>query len=181
MWLIFIYLSAIIIYILSEFILLKHYSGNTGRIPVKGLMAMIVSFYSTLFMPVIEYLFVKPEIMLLRIIAAIALLTLGIVLRISAFSILRGNFSTSITPANEGKLITNGIYGYIRHPLYLGLIFVSLSGMIYFNVRVSWVFFVAELVFILQRINKEEIFLHDRFPEYAVYVRKANKLIPFIY
>jgi len=83
----------------------------------------------------------------------------------------------------DHHLITSGLYGYVRHPMYFGLIL----GMLGFTLVVQSVL-VGPLAVILyfiifnQRANHEEQLLIEAFDEeYEVYREGTAKLIPFIY
>ena len=57
-------------------------------------------------------------------IIGITILILGGVILISS-RLMIGRFGSSkITLENNHRIITKGIYGYIRHPLYLGMLLV---------------------------------------------------------
>jgi protein-S-isoprenylcysteine O-methyltransferase Ste14 len=91
------------------------------------------------------------------------------------------SFSIFPEPKNKGRLITNGIFAYIRHPIYAGILMVCGS--------LIWQFWSFErfltlgiltLVFI-NKIQKEERFLIEKFPEYYDYKKTTNRLIPFLW
>jgi protein-S-isoprenylcysteine O-methyltransferase Ste14 len=87
--------------------------------------------------------------------------------------------SFSIVPEAR-KLVTNGPYGVVRHPLYIteGVATVGV-------VLLHWTFFAALLVcvqFLIQyrRIQLEEELLNETFPEYSDYAKRIPRLIPSI-
>ena len=80
-------------------------------------------------------------------------------------------------------LITNGVYSYIRHPLYATfLVFFFLSIVFYFQ---SYLIFIAQILSILiagKIVDKEEAFMKDLFGiEYVKYSERTKKFIPFIF
>jgi len=76
-----------------------------------------------------------------------------------------------------GKLVTNGFYKYIRHPLYtFGLLFLWLSPSMSIN---SFIFYVSLTVYILAGAYFEERKLLREFgQEYADYKSVTPMLIP---
>jgi protein-S-isoprenylcysteine O-methyltransferase Ste14 len=78
--------------------------------------------------------------------------------------------------------VTNGIYGVIRHPSYLGLIVIMFGWGLVFR---SWIgILLAALVIpvLLARIRAEESLLHAYFgEEYERYRTRTSRLIPGIY
>jgi protein-S-isoprenylcysteine O-methyltransferase Ste14 len=80
------------------------------------------------------------------------------------------------------QLITNGIYRYIRHPLYASLLL--LGAGVYFK-QPTWIGTVLlglTLLGIFLTANIEEQHNLERFgEEYREYMEKTNRFIPFIY
>lgn len=76
------------------------------------------------------------------------------------------------------KLITTGIYQYIRHPLYLGE-FISIWGYTYFYTS-YWTLTGSIIFTILQcyRAKIEERKLSKAFPEYRKYMQLTGFLFP---
>lgn len=81
------------------------------------------------------------------------------------------------------KLITNGIYRFIRHPMYLGFLIIffgySLAlGSIFMTTLISFTF----LLIFKGRIELEERILISEFgDEYMKYMERTKKLLPFLY
>jgi protein-S-isoprenylcysteine O-methyltransferase Ste14 len=84
-------------------------------------------------------------------------------------------------PKQEGTLITTGIYGVVRHPLYSGLIFAAL-GWTTFQLSVSHLLgTIILLIFLDLKARQEENWLKQKYPEYLDYCSQVKKLIPGIY
>ncbi|MFB2936389.1 isoprenylcysteine carboxylmethyltransferase family protein [Aerosakkonemataceae cyanobacterium BLCC-F154] len=84
-------------------------------------------------------------------------------------------------PKEDGELVQTGIYSLVRHPLYSGLIFLTLSWAI-FQISLTHLFGVLViLIFLNAKANKEEAWLSEKFPEYAEYQQRVRKLIPWVY
>ncbi|MEB3189933.1 MAG: isoprenylcysteine carboxylmethyltransferase family protein [Snowella sp.] len=84
-------------------------------------------------------------------------------------------------PKPEGTLVTTGIYGLVRHPLYSGVIFAAIA---YGCWQWSWVHGLGTIIFFVffnLKANKEENWLQAKFPTYDLYKSKVKKLIPWIY
>jgi len=79
-------------------------------------------------------------------------------------------------------LVTNGIYGVIRHPSYLGLFINSLGWSLAFRSTVGVLLTVLLIPPLLARIHAEENMLHSEFgDEYKAYRSQTWRLIPGIY
>lgn len=86
--------------------------------------------------------------------------------------------------AVPNKLVTDGLYNYVRHPLYTGALFMY-TGLIYAstaNIFFTIVMFSLMVSFILDRIDREENILYHHFgDEYVKYINKVRwVLCPFI-
>jgi protein-S-isoprenylcysteine O-methyltransferase Ste14 len=106
----------------------------------------------------------------------------GLVISIwGLFGLSWHSFSVFPEPKQKGKLITHGIYNYIRHPMYAGILILTGSLIIQFWSPLRFCSFLClGLVFIL-KIRKEEALLSSRFPEFEEYKRRTNRLIPFVW
>jgi len=84
------------------------------------------------------------------------------------------------TPKENGILITNGVYKYIRHPIYTGIIISTLFFGIY-NTN-SWEILISMLLFILFyfKSNYEELMLEKHYTNYKEYKKKTYKFFPLI-
>ena len=90
---------------------------------------------------------------------AIALLTLGQILRLTAIRTLGWRWSTRImtVPRTEGTRVRHGIYGHIRHPNYLGVeLEIVAVPLIYSAYFTSAVFGIANALLLRDRIQREE-------------------------
>jgi protein-S-isoprenylcysteine O-methyltransferase Ste14 len=91
------------------------------------------------------------------------------------------SFSIFPEPKTKGRLITSGIFAYIRHPIYAGILLVC-SSIIwqYWSIERVLTFLSLTSIFII-KIQKEEKFLITKYPEYSDYQKITNRLIPFLW
>jgi len=91
------------------------------------------------------------------------------------------SFSVFPEPKTKGRLITGGIYAYIRHPMYAGILIICGTLVIQFwSLPRLACWLVLACVFIV-KILKEEKLLASRFPEFEEYKNQTNRLIPFLW
>jgi protein-S-isoprenylcysteine O-methyltransferase Ste14 len=78
------------------------------------------------------------------------------------------------------ELITTGIYQYIRHPIYLGILLSFVGGELVSESYLA-IFFFFVLLFIAYKIGKREetILLNHFGKQYAVYMSKTKMIIPY--
>jgi protein-S-isoprenylcysteine O-methyltransferase Ste14 len=121
------------------------------------------------------------------LVPAIILLIIGGTLRIvSRKSLLKAGFtmvgSGKLQIVENHRLLTDGVYSHVRHPLYLGEISRNLGFALLFSSLYGLVVMIIANLFLIMRIQIEERMLIDKFgKEYEKYIKKTNKLIPFIY
>ncbi|MFX0183297.1 MAG: methyltransferase family protein [Candidatus Hodarchaeota archaeon] len=106
----------------------------------------------------------------------------GIVLLVSRFQIGRYG-SGKIVIEDRHELITNGIYGYVRHPIYLGgLIGWTGLSMAFRGLVTSFLILVMYFLLFKSRMDLEEQILQESFgEEYISYVKRTKRLVPFVY
>jgi protein-S-isoprenylcysteine O-methyltransferase Ste14 len=94
---------------------------------------------------------------------------------------LGANLTPLPHPKDDGKLVTSGVYGIVRHPIYSGVIFLAIA---YSCWQWSLVHAIGAMLFLLffdMKARKEESWLKHKFPDYDVYRSRVKKLIPWIY
>lgn len=82
----------------------------------------------------------------------------------------------------EHKLVKDGLYKHIRHPLYLGEILRNLGFAVIFSSVYGTLIILMASIFLVFRIEIEEKMLIRVFgEEYRKYKRNTKRLIPYIY
>lgn len=98
--------------------------------------------------------------------------------------VLRENvfLSRTIEVQKEQKVIDTGLYGIVRHPMYLITLFLFLSMPLILGSLISFLIFLVYPFIIVKRINNEEKVLEKELTGYTEYKKKVKyKLIPFIW
>lgn len=89
---------------------------------------------------------------------------------------------TRLTPFPEPNpalgLLQNGLYAYVRHPMYLGLI-LGAVGLSLWQANL-WAFGVSLLLclFLNLKARKEELFLRALYPHCAAYQACTGRFLP---
>jgi protein-S-isoprenylcysteine O-methyltransferase Ste14 len=114
--------------------------------------------------------------------AGLGLCAVGGVVRLSAMRRLGRQFSAYVTLQPEHLLVQSGIYGSIRHPLYLSLLLVPAGIAMVFASWLALPIFLLSGIFVADRIAKEEQLLARGFgPEFVAYRGRTRKLIPYLF
>lgn len=144
----------------------------------------------TVFVPILDFIFIQNLVFKFNIwfIIGLILVIPTTILRLYPRKVLVDAGFPSITSTarlqivDNHKLVKNGLYKHIRHPLYLGEIFRTLIFPLIFSSLIAILFSVIAIIFLLFRIRIEERMLLEEFgEEYEEYKRNTKKLIPYIY
>jgi protein-S-isoprenylcysteine O-methyltransferase Ste14 len=112
----------------------------------------------------------------------VLLFAAGGALRIWPVFVLGNRFSGLVAIQPGHILVTDGIYGVIRHPSYLGLLVNSLGWALAFRSTVGIILTLAILLTLVGRIRAEEKLLEEQFgDEYRAYRARTSRLIPGVY
>ncbi|MBR2240241.1 MAG: isoprenylcysteine carboxylmethyltransferase family protein [Clostridia bacterium] len=98
--------------------------------------------------------------------------------------VLRENtyLSRTIEVQNNQKVIDTGLYGIVRHPMYLATILLFLTMPLVLGSIISFLIFLIYPIIIAKRIKNEEAVLEKDLKGYADYKKKVRyKLIPFVW
>ena len=88
----------------------------------------------------------------------------------------------TIEVEKDQKLVDAGLYGIIRHPMYLATISLFLSMPLILGSFYSFIIFLAYPFIIVKRIKNEEKVLEKDLKGYKEYEKKVKyKLIPYIW
>jgi protein-S-isoprenylcysteine O-methyltransferase Ste14 len=97
---------------------------------------------------------------------------------ISAYSI-RTSLTAMPLPKEQGKLATNELYKFVRHPMYTSVLVFSLglainSGQVY-----KYLLVIGLYVLFYYKSRYEEIYLGRKYTGYKEYSKTTPRFIPF--
>lgn len=131
-----------------------------------------------------------PPSMVLKILGAIVFL-LGVVVLNIAFSSFNKREFIGLEQLNEikqpaiiaeKKLVKSGLYGYVRHPLYFGVILMLLGAVLFLPNVPMLLFVMVSLVYLPIGVILEERKLVAEFgAQYQTYQREVKMLFPFVF
>jgi protein-S-isoprenylcysteine O-methyltransferase Ste14 len=116
-------------------------------------------------------------------VAGIVLIVVGLGIRWTAIISLGRSFSSNVAIRESQTIKSTGLYRFIRHPSYLGLLLILLAAGIHSR---NWIGFAVALLpptaALIYRIYVEEAALAAAFgEEYSTYCRNTKRLIPGVY
>jgi protein-S-isoprenylcysteine O-methyltransferase Ste14 len=127
--------------------------------------------------PIVEYSF-EPNYILKY--AALAIAIIGLLVIAVAILQLNKNLTPFPTPKENGTLIQTGLYKFVRHPIYSGIILTTLGFGFYDG---SWwkivIGFALWFLFFFKS-KYEETLLTNQFDDYKNYKKITGRFFPFL-
>ncbi len=114
--------------------------------------------------------------------AAVVLFAAGGLVGLAALTQNRlGNFNIRPELKPQALLATGGIYRWIRHPMYSAVL-LAMLGVLALDLR-PWrvLLWLALLVVLIGKLQREERYLLQRFDEYAAYRARSWRLLPGVW
>jgi protein-S-isoprenylcysteine O-methyltransferase Ste14 len=98
--------------------------------------------------------------------------------------VLRENtyLSRTVEVQEDQKVIDTGLYGIVRHPMYMATVFLFLAMPLVLGSVISFAIILLYIPIIVKRIRNEEAVLAEGLSGYREYMEKVKyRLIPFIW
>lgn len=113
--------------------------------------------------------------------AGAVLFTMGVVMAITGRAQLGSSWSDIEAPGQVAKasLISHGLYGYIRHPIYTGDIMLLIGLELALNSALVFGIALMAPVILLQAIREERLLIRN-LPGYSEYCRRTKRFVPFV-
>ena len=98
---------------------------------------------------------------------------------ISVISLLALNRSLSPfpTPKQGAELIQSGIYKYVRHPIYTGILFFTFGFSLFSENTLRLIIFVSLLILFRFKAGYEEKLLQKKYPNYETYKKTTGMFL----
>jgi protein-S-isoprenylcysteine O-methyltransferase Ste14 len=115
------------------------------------------------------------------IIVANFLVLLGYLLVIRVF--MENSYASRVVEIQEDqKVISTGLYGIVRHPMYFGITVMFLATPVALGSYWAIIPFLCLPFILIPRIRNEEKILTERLPGYKEYCEKVRfRMIPFVW
>lgn len=111
-----------------------------------------------------------------RLVAAVAFVLGAAVIIAASVGLKRA--LTPVPVPNGAGMSARGVYRWVRHPMYTGVLVVALAVALARGSVVVWLFAGALLVFFEAKTRIEERMLVVTYPQYRSYAQITGKFIP---
>ena len=106
------------------------------------------------------------------------LIAIGLFLLFTGFRGLGKSLTANPVPNADGVLVTTGIYSIVRHPIYLGLLIITLGLVVSSGVWAQIIVWIALVVLLVYKMRWEEVLLSAKYKGYAEYMAKVPAIVP---
>jgi protein-S-isoprenylcysteine O-methyltransferase Ste14 len=101
-----------------------------------------------------------------------------LILLFAGFRGLGKSLTANPVPVDSGALVTTGIYARLRHPIYTGLLVLTMGLVVSSGVWAQLIVWFGLLGLLVYKIRWEEILLSAKYKGYAAYKAKVPALFP---
>ncbi len=111
----------------------------------------------------------------------LGLMAAGGLLGARALLDLRGSFTPLPRPVDGGQLVVRGVYGIVRHPMYLAVVLGGLGWSLLWASPAGLVATAVLFGFFDLKSRREEAWLVEAYPGYEAYRRRTRRIVPGVY
>ncbi|TCK83634.1 methyltransferase family protein [Albibacterium bauzanense] len=104
----------------------------------------------------------------------------GVLISLVAILQLKSNLTPFPSPTKNGTLIQTGLYRYMRHPIYTGIIVFIFCYSLFSDSLSRLVVSVLLVVLFYFKSRYEEGLLLEKFAEYPAYKSRTGRFFPFL-
>jgi len=107
-----------------------------------------------------------------------AITILGVLIFALSLLQLNKNLSPFPTPRSNSELIQTGLYKYIRHPIYTGILLTAFGYGFYTNSSYKIIISLLILILFYYKSSYEEVRLSNKFSNYTTYIKNSGRFLP---
>jgi protein-S-isoprenylcysteine O-methyltransferase Ste14 len=91
-----------------------------------------------------------------------------------------GNFNIHPLPHEQGRLVQLGPYRWIRHPMYTAVLLLGMALALPVDTAGAWTLWIFLFGALLGKALLEERWMSDKHADYAGYMRRTRRFVPFL-
>jgi protein-S-isoprenylcysteine O-methyltransferase Ste14 len=102
---------------------------------------------------------------------------------LAMLAVIQNRFAAArVIVEEDQRIVSTGLYGFVRHPMYFGLLIMMLGAPLALDSLWGLVVFIPLVALFAVRIVDEEKLLADELPGYKYYAyRVRNRLVPYVW
>lgn len=121
----------------------------------------------------------EPTIDVPLVYLGLALMMVGCIVNLLGRLHLGRNWANQVTVYEDQTLVTGGVFGVVRHPLYASLIWMFVgASLVYLNYAALLATVCIFIPAMYYRAKQEETLLAAQFPEYEAYRKRVGMFFP---
>lgn len=104
----------------------------------------------------------------------------GVLVCLAGIYQLRSSLTPFPSPTPTSQLIQTGLYKYVRHPIYSGILLTMIGYGVFTSSLSRMLVALATLVLFYFKSSYEETLLLKRYPEYQLYRKNSWRFFPLL-
>lgn len=112
------------------------------------------------------------------VVIAIVVGAVGFGIAVAAGAGLGRTLTPSPVPRADGVLVTTGVYGLVRHPIYSGLLVLGIGLAVIGASALHVIAWLGLLTVLMVKSRLEERMLLDQYADYEAYAARVGRLVP---
>ncbi|MDQ5886684.1 MAG: hypothetical protein QG628_1081 [Patescibacteria group bacterium] len=105
---------------------------------------------------------------------------IGLLILLISFYDLRKSLTALPMPKDNGILQIHGLYRYVRHPMYVGVLTLCLGICLASTSVAKYVLLLGLYLLFSYKARYEERLLLEKYPGYKIYMSRVNRFLPKI-
>jgi len=139
--------------------------------PIVTLAFILLSFWLTNYLPKLVFNY--------QGLLSVLMILIGLTIMVIAVKTFKKNETTlnPLNPREASYLVTNGIFGYTRNPMYLGMIIILLGVTVYNGVYIGIIILPCFVLYLTEfQIKPEEEAMEEIFSaDYTDYLKRVRR------
>lgn len=118
-----------------------------------------------------------------QVIVGLAVMVAALVMFRVTHKQLGRNWSVTLATRQDHKLVTSGLYAWVRHPMYSSFLLLALAQLLLLpNWIAGPIGLVSVAILFAFRVGREEALMVETFgEEYRAYMRRTARIVPYLY
>lgn len=156
-------------------------TAETRPVQKVAIVGTVVSVVAVLVLSALDHRFGWSQVPTAVVVVGLVLVAFGLVF--AQLVVIQNNYAAAtITVEAEQKVVSTGLYGVVRHPMYVGALIMMVGTPLALDSYWGLVAVIPGLAVLALRIVDEENMLRDELDGYREYLEKVHyRLVPYVW